>query len=119
MDKTVTKLNREDVFALPTHGMAKALATGGMKSGGAMWLSGLLTLRGNRYTWVLVALGLWWCCGVVVLRVGAAGALQNESPRSEFCEAPCALTTIGKLTWLALGGDPAARSRRVEQFTAL
>ena len=24
-----------------------------------------------------------------------------------------------KLTWLALGGDPAARSRRVEQFTAL
>ena len=26
---------------------------------------------------------------------------------------------IRKLTWLALGGDPAARSRRVEQFTAL
>ena len=25
----------------------------------------------------------------------------------------------GKLTWLVLGGDPAARSRRVEQFTAL
>jgi len=24
-----------------------------------------------------------------------------------------------KLTWLALGGDPAARSHRVEQFTAL
>ena len=24
-----------------------------------------------------------------------------------------------KLTWLVLGGDPAARSRRVEQFTAL
>ena len=116
MDKTVTKLNREDVFALPTHGMAKALATGGMKSGGAMWLSGLLTLRGNRY------FGFWLregCGNVGVLRVGAAGAVQNERPRSEFCEAPCALTTIGKLTWLALGGDPAARSRRVEQFTAL
>ena len=27
--------------------------------------------------------------------------------------------TIGKLTWLVLGGDPAARSHRVEQFTAL
>ena len=26
---------------------------------------------------------------------------------------------IGKLTWLVLGGDPAARSHRVEQFTAL
>ena len=25
----------------------------------------------------------------------------------------------GKLTWLVLGGDPAARSHRVEQFTAL
>ena len=24
-----------------------------------------------------------------------------------------------KLTWLVLGGDPAARSHRVEQFTAL
>jgi len=26
---------------------------------------------------------------------------------------------VGKLTWLVLGGDPAARSHRVEQFTAL
>ena len=26
---------------------------------------------------------------------------------------------ISKLTWLVLGGDPAARSHRVEQFTAL
>ena len=26
---------------------------------------------------------------------------------------------IIKLTWLVLGGDPAARSHRVEQFTAL
>ena len=26
---------------------------------------------------------------------------------------------FGKLTWLVLGGDPAARSHRVEQFTAL
>ena len=28
-------------------------------------------------------------------------------------------TGLGKLTWLVLGGDPAARSHRVEQFTAL
>ena len=27
--------------------------------------------------------------------------------------------TLRKLTWLVLGGDPAARSYRVEQFTAL
>ena len=26
---------------------------------------------------------------------------------------------LGKLTWLVLGEDPAARSHRVEQFTAL
>ena len=26
---------------------------------------------------------------------------------------------LSKLTWLVLGGDPAARSHRVEQFTAL
>ena len=26
---------------------------------------------------------------------------------------------VCKLTWLVLGGDPAVRSRRVEQFTAL
>jgi hypothetical protein len=26
---------------------------------------------------------------------------------------------VSKLTWLVLGGDPAVRSRRVEQFTAL
>ena len=29
------------------------------------------------------------------------------------------LRTMTKLTWLVLGGDPAARSHRVEQFTAL
>ena len=29
------------------------------------------------------------------------------------------LPQCGKLTWLVLGGDPAARSHRVEQFTAL
>ena len=28
-------------------------------------------------------------------------------------------TVFSKLTWLVLGGDPAARSHRVEQFTAL
>ena len=29
------------------------------------------------------------------------------------------LNPFCKLTWLVLGGDPAARSHRVEQFTAL
>ena len=29
------------------------------------------------------------------------------------------LVKASKLTWLVLGGDPAARSHRVEQFTAL
>ena len=28
-------------------------------------------------------------------------------------------TVFSKFTWLVLGGDPAARSHRVEQFTAL
>ena len=32
---------------------------------------------------------------------------------------PRAQQANGKLTWLVLGGDPAARSHRVEQFTAL
>ena len=32
---------------------------------------------------------------------------------------PSSRTTLCKLTWLVLGGDPAARSHRVEQFTAL
>ena len=27
--------------------------------------------------------------------------------------------TVSKLTWLVVGGDPAARSHKVEQFTAL
>jgi len=36
------------------------------------------------------------------------------------CKAPHAGRIIlSKLTWLALGGDQAARSRRVEQLTAL
>ena len=32
---------------------------------------------------------------------------------------PLAWQASCKLTWLVLGGDPAARSHRVEQFTAL
>ena len=32
---------------------------------------------------------------------------------------PSSHPLISKLTWLVLGGDPAARSHRVEQFTAL
>ena len=36
-----------------------------------------------------------------------------------LCEAQAPVHKFDKLTWLVLGGDPAVRSRRVEQFTAL
>ena len=37
----------------------------------------------------------------------------------ELNNAKSSLRKAIKLTWLVLGGDPAARSHRVEQFTAL
>ena len=48
--------------------------------------------------------------------------LQSRlSAQQDLClsevEVPCG--TFFKLTWLVLGEDPAARSHRVEQFTAL
>ena len=50
--------------------------------------------------------------GVCACLRGTTKPLQRASGvvrRRRFC----------KLTWLVLGGDPAARSHRVEQFTAL
>ena len=48
--------------------------------------------------------------------VRSVRALQaHKTPgRSCFCA-----KSVTKLTWLVLGEDPAARSHRVEQFTAL
>ena len=44
-----------------------------------------------------------------IYRVSGKKNKHNVSHFAEMC----------KLTWLVLGGDPAARSHRVEQFTAL
>ena len=38
---------------------------------------------------------------------------------SRSCRSSSAMHGLFKLTWLVLGGDPAVRSHRVEQFTAL
>ena len=37
----------------------------------------------------------------------------------DYAETLNSTSGSGKLSWLVLGGDPAARSHRVEQFTAL
>jgi hypothetical protein len=69
------------------------------------------------------------CCGDQTSRLKppssssgqSAGHVSGLATRSfEPCVA-CVLkkATYVKLTWLVLGEDPAARSRRVEQFTAL
>ena len=56
---------------------------------------------------------------------GVALALIGSSARSRhtWSAYPDAVTPAArgkcKFTWLVLGGDPAARSHRVEQFTAL
>ena len=54
------------------------------------------------------------------------GHFFNEMPafirycrECALCTVPGLLHAVVKLTWLVLGGDPAARSHRVEQFTAL
>ena len=46
---------------------------------------------------------------------------NGEKPRAtkSACRQSRHACCTGKLTWLVLGGDPAARSHRVEQFTAL
>ena len=60
---------------------------------------------------------------VFLLRVGDCGSAltcchkhtHKQNKHQHFSPAPLCC----KLTWLVLGGDPAARSHRVEQFTAL
>jgi hypothetical protein len=55
--------------------------------------------------------------------VGGHGAKQNQIQKHHAHNAPArrcpSASTSFKLTWLVLGEDPAARSHRVEQFTAL
>ena len=54
-----------------------------------------------------------------------AGLIALKGPPGKHCDVCIAewcaprLAAKHKLTWLVLGGDPAARSHRVEQFTAL
>ena len=48
--------------------------------------------------------------------------LKNSTSASRILDIVCmreSHTKVCKLTWLVLGGDPAARSHRVEQLTAL
>ena len=55
------------------------------------------------------------------LRLGGVHLCAHSKPERWLCRH--AMTSgkaiQDKLTWLVLGGDPAARSHRVEQFTAL
>ncbi len=46
-------------------------------------------------------------------------SLQNKIEVFDYAETLNSTSGSGKLTWLVLGGDPAARFHRVEQFTAL
>ena len=47
---------------------------------------------------------------------GSLAMVLHLSPGKAICGTNCNML---KLTWLVLGGDPVARSHRVEQFTAL
>ena len=51
------------------------------------------------------------CCFHIVIVKMPLGKFSNLNASK--------LHPVCKLTWLVLGGDPAARSHRVEQFTAL
>jgi hypothetical protein len=55
------------------------------------------------------------------IRVSTLPWRRGKKPRIQFALYKHAdnETFFRKLTWLVLGGDPAARSHRVEQFTAL
>ena len=52
-------------------------------------------------------------------RVHRLGHEQGISAINFEFRYPVGRHPLIKLTWLVLGGDPAVRSRRVEQFTAL
>ena len=62
---------------------------------------------------------MWLVLGWSGLVLFGGMRLQNRSAAYKVLACRPSFTEVGKLTWLALGGDPAARSRRVEQFTAL
>ena len=47
---------------------------------------------------------------------GSLATVFYAAPDKAICGTNC---NMSKLTWLVLGGDPVARSHRVEQFTAL
>ena len=47
------------------------------------------------------------------------GQTSKQTEVFDYAETLNSTSGSGKLTWLVLGGDPAARSHRVEQFTAL
>ena len=49
----------------------------------------------------------------------SAGERINPAPREMRMKTPALRTEAQQLTWLALDEDQAARSRRVEQVTAL
>ena len=58
--------------------------------------------------------------GVTLVRmVSAAYAIGKHAPAFERRCCSALAGRFFKLTWLVLGGDPAARSHRVEQLTAL
>ena len=69
---------------------------------------GLRTLRGNNKVFLAGAASgaAWELCMKQRDALCVHGALHDSA-------------THGKLTWLVLGGDPAARSHRAEQLTAL
>ena len=54
-----------------------------------------------------------------VLEEGRENLDATKEKLMELNNAKSSLRKVIKLTWLVLGGDPAARSHRVEQFTAL
>ena len=84
------------------------------------------TLRGNNATQQLAKQN---CLGRLSPRrvsgcLESSDALVELDAREERCIESFGLTPLArsrrcKLTWLVLGGDPAARSHKVEQLTAL
>ena len=76
--------------------------------------------KGVRSNPVYVSEG-YGCASQGVPELGGGGACKGYH-RHFYCTVVLALahlSTRSKLTWLVLGGDPVARSHRVEQFTAL
>jgi hypothetical protein len=54
-----------------------------------------------------------------VASYGKGGIEERYAGRGQALSIWPSMRQTIKLTWLVLGGDPAARSHRVEQFTAL